>query len=723
MEEKMMIERRPLTRILCVLMAAVVAITGLGWSTALAGVTSSDIPSKVNYGTLKWSVNMGTGYANAPTPPMVHGDYVYVGMNQTLYKLDKATGVKIGQTTLVDTFGFATAALTYAENVNGRNVVFAPISEGVVQAIDADTMTSLWVTKPAWTGDKKPALSCLSRVVYDSGYIYYGTWNTDDTTGYFYCHDTSDLDPLSATEAKDPVWMVPHKGGFYWSEANVGGDYVLFGSEDGAMGYLNAANTADMYSCLKGVDFISAGKTLGDSPVVDQFTANGDIRSGVVYDTQTAVYYFTSRPGKLYKATLNADGTFSADTKTQTPLSLGGVTTGTPTVYQGKLYVGIQGPTPFGTAGHKVLAVDCQTMTVDATAATPGFVQSEMVLSTARVGAGELYLYMSYNQLPGGIYMVKFTKDAQGKMVANTIGSGNLFVPPASMQHYGISTLEADGTGTLYYKNDSCTLMAVKGGYLLESIPSSGGSITKSTSVLSGGSYKFTLTPTTGYKVADFKLDGKSLGPVGSHTLSNVTAPHKVQGVFIRTTTANLSSAVSAGYNSIKLSWSKQVGVTGYVIYRATSSTGTYTKIKTLSASTTSYTNTGLTTGKAYYYKIRGYYKNTLGNYIYSGLSTTAKGAVPKLATPVLTTTAGVDKLKLTWKAIPGAYGYKIYKKTSATGSYYRVKTISGGSVTTWTNYGLTTGKTYYYKIIAYRVVSGKTHYSSYSNVSYKKPY
>ena len=96
---------------------------------------------------------------------------------------------------------------------------------------------------------------------------------------------------------------------------------------------------------------------------------------------------------------------------------------------------------------------------------------------------------------------------------------------------------------------------------------------------------------------------------------------------------------------------------------------------------------------------------------------------MPKLATPVLTTTAGVDKLKLTWKAVPGAYGYKIYKKTSATGSYYWVKTISGGSVTTWTNYGLTTGRTYYYKIIAYRVVSGKTYYSSYSNVSYKKPY
>jgi PQQ-like domain len=710
-------------RIICIALVAVVAATGFGISPATAAVTDSTTPDKVNYGALKWSKNMGTGYANAPTPPLVHGDAVYVGMNQTLYKLDKETGEELASVTLTDTFGFATAALTYAENVNGRNVIFAPISEGVVQAIDADTMTSLWVTKPAWTTALRPGLSCLSRVIYDDGYIYYGTWNTDDTTGYFYCHSTSDSDPNQQTELKEPTWMVEHTGGFYWSEANVSGDFVLFGSEDGNNGYTTATKTADLYSCMKGGDFVSAGNTIEDKPVIDQYQVNGDIRSGVVYDHLTSAYYFTSRPGNMYKTELNPDGTFTAESKVQTPLTLGGVTTGTPTVYQGKIYVGTQGPTPFGTTGHMIKVIDGQTMSIEASGTTPGFVQSEMVLSTAKETDGELYLYMTYNQLPGGIYMMKLTKTAEGKMAVIAAESGNLFIPPASMQHYGISTLEADGEGNLYYKNDSCSLMAVKAGYLLESIGASGGSITKSTSVLAGEGYTFLLTPSTGYKIADLKVDGISKGALGSYTFNNVTAPHKVQGIFIYSVCPNLSSATSAGYNSIKLNWSKQAGVSGYEIWRSTSSTGTYTKIKTLTATTTTYTNTGLTTGKAYYYKISSYYKNTLGTIVYSKLSASPKGAVPKLTTPVLTTTAGTDKIKLSWKAVAGASGYRIYKKTSATSAYYRAKTIYSGSTTTWTNYGLTTGKTYYYKIVAYRVVSGKTYYSSFSNVSYRKPY
>ncbi|MDQ9761139.1 hypothetical protein RFZ45_20100, partial [Acinetobacter baumannii] len=40
--------------------------------------------------------------------------------------------------------------------------------------------------------------------------------------------------------------------------------------------------------------------------------------------------------------------------------------------------------------------------------------------------------------------------------------SKELFVPEKSMQQYCISTLCADREGTLYYKNDSCNLMAVE---------------------------------------------------------------------------------------------------------------------------------------------------------------------------------------------------------------------------------------------------------------------
>ena len=78
------------------------------------------------------------------------------------------------------------------------------------------------------------------------------------------------------------------------------------------------------------------------------------------------------------------------------------------------------------------------------------------------------------------------------------------------------------------------------------------------------------------------------------------------------------SGKYSSSKNTIK--WSKVSGVTGYKIYRATSKNGTYTKIKTIKNNTTfSYTDSNLSLGKVYYYKVRAYKvksgKETHGQY------------------------------------------------------------------------------------------------------------
>ncbi|MGN0531857.1 MAG: fibronectin type III domain-containing protein [Eubacterium sp.] len=60
--------------------------------------------------------------------------------------------------------------------------------------------------------------------------------------------------------------------------------------------------------------------------------------------------------------------------------------------------------------------------------------------------------------------------------------------------------------------------------------------------------------------------------------------------------------------SGIKISWTKQSGVSGYRIYRSTSKTSGYTAVATVtSGSTTSYTDTGVTVGKRYYYRVRSY--------------------------------------------------------------------------------------------------------------------
>ena len=47
-----------------------------------------------------------------------------------------------------------------------------------------------------------------------------------------------------------------------------------------------------------------------------------------------------------------------------------------------------------------------------------------------------------------------------------------------------------------------------------------------------GGSQAFTITPSTGYHVADVLVDGVSVGAVGSYNFTNVQATHTIAASF-----------------------------------------------------------------------------------------------------------------------------------------------------------------------------------------------
>jgi fibronectin type 3 domain-containing protein len=78
-------------------------------------------------------------------------------------------------------------------------------------------------------------------------------------------------------------------------------------------------------------------------------------------------------------------------------------------------------------------------------------------------------------------------------------------------------------------------------------------------------------------------------------------------GVVSKFTTpaAPLVTASPVSSTSIKISWAAVKGASGYEIYTATSSTGTYTLLK--STTLTSLTVLDCTSGTAYYYKVRAY--------------------------------------------------------------------------------------------------------------------
>lgn len=177
------------------------------------------------------------------------------------------------------------------------------------------------------------------------------------------------------------------------------------------------------------------------------------------------------------------------------------------------------------------------------------------------------------------------------------------------------------------------------------------------------------------------------------------------------------AKASRASYNSIKLTWSKSSDADGYEICRATSKSGKYTVIKTTTAS--SYTNGSLKTGTTYYYKVRAF-KNSDNGKVYSSYSSIVSSK-PYLTKPSARLTAGKKQITVKWNKISGASGYKIYRSTKKSSGYKCIKTVKSSSTVKYTNKSLKKGRTYYYKVKAYRKTGSSVVYSSYSTVKYMR--
>ena len=72
-----------------------------------------------------------------------------------------------------------------------------------------------------------------------------------------------------------------------------------------------------------------------------------------------------------------------------------------------------------------------------------------------------------------------------------------------------------------------------------------------------------------------------------------------------------------------------------------------------------------------------------------------------------LTVTSKKKKVTLKWKKNSKATGYEIYRATKKNGKYKKIRTIKKASAATFTDSKVKKGKTYYYKVRAYKTVKG----------------
>ena len=169
-------------------------------------------------------------------------------------------------------------------------------------------------------------------------------------------------------------------------------------------------------------------------------------------------------------------------------------------------------------------------------------------------------------------------------------------------------------------------------------------------------------------------------------------------------TKVTLSNVASSG--KVKISWEPVEGATKYQIYRATSKNGTYSRIST--TGNTSATNTKTDAGKTYYYKVRAICDVDAAAGAYSEV----KSITCDLPQPTVSIALSSKKPKVSWKKVEGATKYEVYRATSKSGTYSKVKTTTSLN---WKDTAAKSGKTYYYKVVA--VASKTAANSAYSSV------
>lgn len=302
--------------------------------------------------------------------------------------------------------------------------------------------------------------------------------------------------------------------------------------------------------------------------------------------------------------------------------------------------------------------------------------------NTANISAGKLYKY-------------KITAVRKASVTTKSPSQTlKTLTKPSNVSKVKVSDKTSDSMTIKWSKNSSASKYII-----MRSVENSNGSFSKYSSITAVKKSK-----------TSYKDKGLKAGYIYKYkvcvqrTKSGITATSTGKAVKNVTTLASPKKVVNrkSTTTKIKIAWSKVAKASKYQVYRKSAKTK-YKKIVTTASRT--YTDSNVTTGTNYRYKVRAV--RTVSGKKYYGAFNSIKTATAVKGVTGLSVKSYLKRGLFSWKAVSGASGYDVFVQR-ANGQWLKKASTS------YTNYltgKLKLNKTYKYAVKSYKYVNGQKVY------------
>jgi len=172
----------------------------------------------------------------------------------------------------------------------------------------------------------------------------------------------------------------------------------------------------------------------------------------------------------------------------------------------------------------------------------------------------------------------------------------------------------------------------------------------------------------------------------------------------------------TGGNSTVSLDWNdnNETDLSGYNVYRSTTSGGPYSKLNASPVSSSNYGDNSVNGGVTYYYVVRAVDASMNESANSNQASATPTDTIPPSAPTGLTAAAGNQTVSLVWNnnSESDINGYNVYRSTTPGGTYTRLNATPLSSPN-YTDNSVINGTTYYYVVTAVDTSSNESANSS----------